>query len=69
MNVCFTLSIVFMVLKLVHVIDWSWVWILAPAVTYAICWTTVLFCVAWFKSEEARIDGIAEELRRRSHAR
>ena len=26
----FTLAIIFLVLKLVHVIDWAWVWIFAP---------------------------------------
>ena len=26
----FTLSIIFLVLKLTHVIDWAWVWIFAP---------------------------------------
>lgn len=25
------LTIVFIILKLTHVIDWSWVWVLAPA--------------------------------------
>lgn len=26
----FTLSIIFLVLKLTHVIDWAWIWIFAP---------------------------------------
>ena len=26
----FTLSIIFLVLKLTHVIDWAWVWIFSP---------------------------------------
>ena len=26
----FTLSIIFLVLKLTHVIDWEWIWIFAP---------------------------------------
>lgn len=26
----FTLAIVFLVLKLTHVIDWAWIWIFAP---------------------------------------
>lgn len=25
-----TLAIVFIVLKLIHVIEWSWIWVLAP---------------------------------------
>ena len=26
----FTLSLIFLILKLTHVIDWAWVWIFAP---------------------------------------
>ena len=26
----FTLSMIFLVLKLTHIIDWAWVWIFAP---------------------------------------
>ena len=26
----FTLSIIFLVLKLTHIIDWAWIWIFAP---------------------------------------
>ena len=26
----FTLAIIFLVLKLTHVIDWAWIWIFAP---------------------------------------
>lgn len=26
----FTLAIIFLVLKLTHIIDWAWVWIFAP---------------------------------------
>ena len=29
------LTIVFIVLKLVNVIDWSWIWVLAPVWIYA----------------------------------
>ena len=28
---CGILSIVFIVLKLCHVIDWKWIWVLAPS--------------------------------------
>lgn len=28
---CGLLTIVFIVLKLLHVIEWSWLWVLAPA--------------------------------------
>lgn len=27
---CGTLTIAFIVLKLCHVIDWSWIWVVAP---------------------------------------
>lgn len=30
MSFCGTLTIVFIILKLTHVIDWSWWWVLAP---------------------------------------
>lgn len=30
LGVCWTLFIVFLVLKLTHVIDWSWWWVSAP---------------------------------------
>lgn len=30
LGVCDVLGIIFIVLKLVHVIDWSWWWVLAP---------------------------------------
>ena len=26
----FTLSMIFLILKLTHVIDWAWIWIFAP---------------------------------------
>lgn len=31
MGICSVLTIVFIVLKLTGVIDWKWVWVLAPA--------------------------------------
>lgn len=30
MGFCGTLTIVFVILKLTHVIDWSWWWVLSP---------------------------------------
>ena len=30
MSFCGTLTIVFIILKLTHVIDWSWWWVLSP---------------------------------------
>ena len=37
------LTIVFIVLKLTHVIDWSWVWVLSPLWVSAIITIIVLF--------------------------
>jgi hypothetical protein len=40
------LTIVFIVLKLTHVIDWSWWWVLAPSwIPLAIILLVCLFCV------------------------
>lgn len=36
------LQVVFIVLKLVHVIDWSWWWVLAPT------WISLVFAVVAF---------------------
>ena len=35
-GVCDVLTIVFIVLKLTNVIDWSWLWVLSPLWIYAI---------------------------------
>lgn len=32
------LTIVFIVLKLTHVIDWSWIWVLSPMWSGAVFW-------------------------------
>lgn len=43
----FTLTLIFMVLKLFHVIHWSWVWVFSPLwISFAI--TFVLLFFAWF---------------------
>jgi uncharacterized protein (DUF983 family) len=36
------LAIVFIVLKLTGVIDWSWVWVLAPIWISTLCWIPLL---------------------------
>lgn len=46
------LTIVFIVLKLCHVIDWSWIWVLSPT---WICLLIFLVCMAIIKVIE-RID-------------
>lgn len=40
------LQIVFIVLKLTHVIDWPWIWVLAPAWIGAII-TIIIFVVVF----------------------
>jgi len=40
------LTIVFVVLKLVHVIDWSWWWVLSPLWIAALLFIAVLAIVA-----------------------
>ena len=42
---CGLLAIVFIVLKLTHVINWSWVWVLAPI---WIVWALTLIAVIVF---------------------
>jgi len=44
------LGIVFIVLKLVGVITWSWVWVLSPFWISALIWLVVIvisFIIAW----------------------
>lgn len=44
MGICSVLTIVFIVLKLTGVIDWKWVWVLAPTlVTLALVVVCLLF--------------------------
>ena len=44
------LQIVFIVLKLCHVIDWSWWWILAPT-WIPLCLAALIFIIAVVKYE------------------
>ena len=44
----FTISIIFLILKLTHVIDWAWIWIFAPVwipVTIAVSILLIYFLV------------------------
>ena len=41
------LLVVFIVLKLCKVIDWSWVWVLSPLWIGAILFVGIVFLVAW----------------------
>ena len=40
------LTLVFIVLKLTHYIDWSWVWVLSPLWLGWLSLTTILFILA-----------------------
>lgn len=42
------LAIVFLVLKLTDVIDWSWVWILSPMWIPMFLWSVILFIFRMF---------------------
>ena len=44
------LTIVFIVLKLCGVINWSWIWVLAPMwVSVALCVAIIIFIIMIFK--------------------
>lgn len=47
MKIGFTslLTIVFIVLKLTHVINWSWFWVLSPLIIAFVIFAIVLFAV------------------------
>lgn len=45
------LTIVFIVLKLCNVIEWSWVWVLAPIWIYAILFVLVILLLALFATK------------------
>ena len=49
MNIGFAglLAIVFITLKLLDVIAWSWVWVLAPIWMSVLLWFALLFLVLW----------------------
>ena len=54
LSFCGTLTIVFIVLKLVGVINWSWVWVLSPTWISAAVVLIILLVVSingdwWFK--------------------
>lgn len=41
------LFVVFLVLKLTHVIHWSWIWVFAPLIPAAFLWLLVIAFVAF----------------------
>ncbi len=49
------LTIIFVVLKLVGVIDWSWWWVLSPTWIVVCLWLLVVICVSiWFVYDDKR---------------
>jgi len=42
MSLLSILGVVFVVLKLVGTIDWSWVWVLSPFITQAVLWLIIV---------------------------
>jgi hypothetical protein len=44
------LQVAFIVLKLCHVIDWSWLWVLSPTWISIILFVLVIVVVAWLTS-------------------
>ena len=43
---CGLLTLVFIVLKLTCVINWSWMWVLAPVWASALVWSGILVVIA-----------------------
>ena len=53
LGVCSVVGIVFIILKLVHVIDWPWIWVLSPfwiGIAFWIAVAIVLFVIAFLTS-------------------
>lgn len=53
LGVCSVVGIVFIILKLVGVIDWSWVWVLSPfwiGIAFWIAVAIVMLLIAFFVS-------------------
>lgn len=62
-----SLLIVFVVLKLTHVINWSWWWVLSPL--WASLALIAIYLVAYFvyaNSEQGKMDRLMDALRRTS---
>ena len=66
----FALQLIFLVLKLAHLVNWKWVWVLAPTWISVIISCAIVFVVAIvmiIKSykEKARLDIIRKQRERR----
>lgn len=42
------LTLTFIVLKLTHVINWSWFWVLFPSILSILVFIIVMFVYSWF---------------------
>ena len=58
------LTLVFIVLKLTHYIDWSWVWVLSPLWLGWVFVTSILFVLALFKFGERAVKSKNKSLRK-----
>lgn len=47
------LLIVFIVLKLIGTIDWSWWWVLSPMWVSMLVWIIILLFVAWLDAKDS----------------
>ena len=45
------LTITFIVLKLCHIIEWSWLWVLSPLWISFIIFMMVVIVIIWFESK------------------
>ena len=58
------LTLVFIVLKLTHYIDWSWVWVLSPLWLGWVFVTAILFVLALFRFGKTKIKSKNKSLRK-----
>ena len=58
------LTLVFIVLKLTHYIDWSWVWVLSPLWLGWLVVTAILFVLALFEIGKTKIKSKNKSLRK-----
>ena len=58
------LTLVFIVLKLTHYIDWSWLWVLSPLWLGWLSLTAILFILALLGIGEAIINSKNKSLRK-----
>ena len=59
------LTLVFIVLKLTHYINWSWVWVLSPLWLGWLSLTAILFILALFGIGKVKMKSKNKSLRKR----